>query len=112
MSSLIPDDHQFAAHEQSVTSRSILKEVSERLTYNLQQTFFVKQSLLSKARTHRKQKISGTYQWFQYYFLKDLLPLSDLIEYTLGSQDLNTPSQYLKRYTTPVDITLESGKAT
>lgn len=41
-----------------------------------------------------------------------MLPLSDLIEYTLGSQDLNTPSQYLKRYTTPVDITLESGKAT
>lgn len=36
---------------------------------------------------------------------------SDLIEYTLNSQDLNTPSGYLKRYTTPVDIVLDSGKA-
>lgn len=35
---------------------------------------------------------------------------SDLIEYILNSQDLNTPSLYLKRYTTPVDIVLESGK--
>lgn len=34
----------------------------------------------------------------------------DLIEYVLNSQELNTPSLYLKRYTTPVDIVLESGK--
>lgn len=38
----------------------------------------------------------------------DLLVRQDLIEYILSSQDLNAPSQYLKRYTTPVDITLDS----
>lgn len=36
---------------------------------------------------------------------------SDLIEYILNSQDLNTPSLYLKRYTTPVDVVLDSGKS-
>lgn len=35
---------------------------------------------------------------------------SDLMEYILNCQELNTPSLYLKRYTTPVDIVLESGK--
>lgn len=41
----------------------------------------------------------------------DLLVRQDLIEYILNSQELNTPSLYLKRYTTPVDIVLESEMA-
>ena len=32
------------------------------------------------------------------------------MEYILNSQGLNTPSTYLYRYTTPVEIVLESGK--
>ena len=35
---------------------------------------------------------------------------ADLMEYILNSQGLNTPSTYLYRYTTPVEIVLESGK--
>ncbi|XP_068674934.1 testis-expressed protein 47-like isoform X3 [Montipora capricornis] len=38
----------------------------------------------------------------------DLLVRQDLMEYILSSQDLNTPSAYLMRYTTPMDIVLES----
>lgn len=41
----------------------------------------------------------------------DLLVRQDLIEYILNSQELNTPTLYLKRYTTPVDIVLESEMA-
>ncbi|XP_044183154.1 testis-expressed protein 47-like [Acropora muricata] len=38
----------------------------------------------------------------------DLLVRQDLMEYILNSQGLNTPSTYLYRYTTPVEIVLES----
>ncbi|KAK3705194.1 hypothetical protein QZH41_013992, partial [Actinostola sp. cb2023] len=38
----------------------------------------------------------------------ELLVRQDLLEYLINSKYLSTPSQYLKRYTRPLNITLES----